>query len=244
MTPVVEKGKPGSRADQGLSLIETLVALSIMLVVMSGLAPLMVVGIRSTDVNQRQVELLIAARAKLEEIQSIPYQQVGIIPGGGAPAPGYFEKDALYNPTYNPATDLLLSDTIALSFGTQATRTVTVEAIDDPVDATGAADWDKVIDPNTGAIQDYKLVRVVAQATDPASNITLTQELSTIVRGLLDSEIDGATGGGDPAGAAPPPKGKKPKADKTKKAEPGAGHPQPPEGDGEGRKDKSKGTDD
>ncbi len=242
MTENIGKGHSGKRPDQGMTLMESLVAMAILLVVMSGLAPLLVVSVRSTDINQHQVELLIAARAKLEEIQSIPYQQVGIVPGTGASGPGYFEKDALYNPTYSPGVDLLLSDTVPLSFPTQATRTVTVEAIDDATDRTGTADWDQVKDPNSGAIMDYKLVRVVATATDPVTKVQLTQELSTYVRGILDSEIDGATGT-DSAGAPPPPKGKKPEADKGKKGDVGADHPKPKDGDGEGRKDKSKGTD-
>ena len=76
------------RTEEGLTLIETLVAMVILLVVMAGLALLLVLGVRADDANQRQVEVLNVARDKLEQIQTIPYEQVGIMPGGGGTSGG------------------------------------------------------------------------------------------------------------------------------------------------------------
>ena len=53
-------------------------------------------------------------------------------------------------------------------------------------------------DPNTGTVLDYKVITVIATATDPVSGLPLRNEATTIIRGVLDAEIDGATGeGGD-----------------------------------------------
>lgn len=243
------KTQPTQRErERGFTLIEMLVALSLLLVISLGLGPLFAVSINSNETNRRQVELLNVARAKLEEIQSIPYDQVGIRPSGPTGSgEGYFETDPLYNATFAAAQDRLLSDTVALTDGLQATRTVTAEAVDDPADATGTNDWDQVMDPNTGTQLDYKYVKVVAETVLP-SGLHLRQELVTYLHGTLDSEVDGAQGNDNSAVAPNPPtklkdkKNDKDKADKDKTGSVGEGHPQPDPGQGKGRKVKSPGT--
>ncbi len=178
--------------SSGFTLVETMIALVIVLVVGGGLASLYGVSLRSNAVNSTNVELLSAARAKLEQIQSIPYEQVGIRASGTPSGPGYFVFDPFAQPTYDPADDDLLSDTVALRNGTVITRTVTVTAVDDPADGVGSGDADGAVDPNTDTILDYKRVTVTAAARVARTDLTFA--LSTFIRGTLDVETDGSTG--------------------------------------------------
>ena len=181
---------PNEGMDRGFTLIETLVALVIVLVVAGGMATVYGVSIRSNALNSAQVQLLNSARAKVEQIQSIPYEQVGINASGVATGPGYFVVDPIYTPTYAVANgDSLLSDTVTLKNGLVVTRTVTVEAVDDPIDGTGVNDSDGVIDPNTQTILDYKLLTVTASTT--VSNFLVTQVLTNILQGSLPTNWKG-----------------------------------------------------
>jgi hypothetical protein len=148
------------------------------------------------------VQLVSSARAKIEQLQSIPYMQVGMQANAGATGgPAYFVFDPIYEPKFDPAKgDVLLSDTVTLRDGTVVTRTVDVQAIDDPADGVGAADADDVEDPNTDAVMDYKLVTVTG--TLNKNGINYSQVLTTILKGTLPGETEGATGqdsdGSDP----------------------------------------------
>ena len=74
-----EKDQPHEEVSKGISLIEALVAMVIVTIVVLGLAPLLDIGTRATDINARDVELLNAARQKIEEIHQImAYDSIGI----------------------------------------------------------------------------------------------------------------------------------------------------------------------
>lgn len=235
--------KNAPKPDKGVSLLEALMAMMIVLVVVLGMAPLLDVSTRTTEINQREIEVINAGRQKLEEIHQImSYDAVGIIvaTSGDSFGAGYFETDPIYASTTFDSEDFLLSDTIPLTFGT-AFRTVTIHAIDDPADETGTDDWDQIFDPNTGTILDYKLVKVMTTTLDPVNNRVLQSEVVSILRGFLDSEIDGSTGEDSGAGTPPGKKGTKdPPA--AKKGKDGAGHDSG-EGAGKGRTGKADGTD-
>ncbi|MEE8349056.1 MAG: prepilin-type N-terminal cleavage/methylation domain-containing protein [Acidobacteriota bacterium] len=231
------------KVDKGVSLLEALAAMTILLVVILGLAPLLDVSTRTTEINQREIEVLNASRQKLEEIHQImSYDSVGIIvaTSGDTSGAAYFETDPIYAGSTFDSEDFLLSDSIPMTFGT-ATRTVTVEAVDDAADNTGTNDWDQIFDPNTGTILDYKLVRVVTTTLEPVTDRVLQGEVVSILRGFLDSEIDGSTGEDSGAGSDPGKKGTKDPA-KAKKGTDGTGHDSG-EGAGKGRAGKSGGTD-
>lgn len=196
----------GRRSDRGGSLIESMFALLIVVVVSGGVASMYVASARSNAVNAVNTQLLTSARAKLEQIQAIPYEQAGIVPAGGTAGPGYLVDNPTDTPFYSAANgDRLLSDTVTLRDGTPATRTVTITAIDDAADGFGDADQDSVVDPNTDTVLDYKLVTVTASAT--LNGLVLAQTLSTILGGELAVETDGSTGT-DSTGAPPAPVGK------------------------------------
>jgi hypothetical protein len=182
-----------AQSCRGATLVEIMIALALVLVVEGGLVSMYVVSMRSNVVNAANVQLLAAARAKLEQIQAIPYEQVGIRPTGTPAGPGYFVFDPFATPSYNAANgDVLLSDLVTLRDGSAVTRTVTVTAVDDSADGVGPADADGAVDPNTDTILDYKMVTVTATAT--AGRTAVSQTLSTFIRGSLDVETDGSTG--------------------------------------------------
>jgi len=177
--------------------------------VLSGLAGLFTIAIPSSSIDQMNVQLLHAARAKVEQLESIPYSQLGIAATADQTfGPAYLESDPIYNPDYDPATDQLLSDVITLPNGLTVTRNVTVTAVDDPADGTGSADADQIHDPNTNTVMDYKSVTVVATATSNGVNLKI--KLTSIFRGDLTSEINAATGEDNSADEIPPPPGKGP----------------------------------
>ena len=191
---------------RGFSLIEVMVSLIVVLVIAGGMASLFAASKRANDVNTINIQLVNSARAKVEQIQSIRYDQVGINASGTATGPGYFVVDPMYNAVYNPANgDLPLSDTVTLKNGTVVTRTVTVTAVDDQADGIGAGDSDGLRDPNTGTILDYKKLVVTTSAT--INGFTMTQSFTTYLQGTLPNETDGASGINDPGagGVTPPP---------------------------------------
>ena len=129
---------------------------------------------------------------------------------------------------------------MTLSNGITATRTITVAAVDDPADGTGTDDWDQIIDPRTSTILDYKQVTVSVSATDPLTGASMQQQVVTIVRGVLDSEVDGSTG--EDSGAGKDAKKKGDKGGDAKKGTKGKGH-EGKTGQGKGRAGKSDGID-
>ncbi len=235
----------------GFTLIETLVSLSLLLVVIAGLVPLFSISMHANQIDKINLQLLNSGRAKLEQIQSIPYDQVGINASGTASGPGYFVVDPIYSPVYSTAHgDLPLSDTVTLHNGTLINRTITVTAVDDPTDGTGSNDSDGVTDPNTGTILDYKLVTVTTSTT--VNNTAFTQSMSTILQGNLDSEIDASTGSdsdGSPVPKSPGkgktgpgPGGKTPPPPKSPPPPDGCDSPSVPLPKGPGRAGKSPQT--
>ncbi len=240
-----KKSQPARKLDTGFSLMEALMAMLLLLIVVMGLAPLLDISTRAAEVNQRETEVMNATRQKLEEIHEImSYGAVGIIPEnpGDTSGPGYFERDPIYSPdAYTVDEDYLLSDSYPLTFSS-ATRTVTVEAIDDAADGIGVNDWDQVLDPNTGTILDYKLVGVKVTVTDPVSGLVLEREMFTILRGILESESDGSTGEDSGAGTTAKKKGTTDETSKIKGTK-GADHDSLKDGKGLGREGKSTGTD-
>ena len=216
--PDVRQGRDG-----GFLLLELMVSLGLVLVVAGGTALFYTTVARANTIDRLRVQLLNTARAKMEEVQSIPYSQVGIVDAGTSGGPAYFVRDPYYEPKYDTTKgDVLLFDTVTLEDGTLVTRTVTVTAVDDPADGTGSADVDGVEDPNTGTILDYKMVTVTASAT--VNNLPpVQQSLTTIIQGALPVEIEGETG---VDATAPPTKLKKVK--KTTAEAP----PPPPSGCG------------
>lgn len=213
----------GDRLDRGFTLLEVMVSLGVLLVVAGGLATFYLASVRANDINAMNVQLLTSARAKIEQIQSIPYSQVGINASGAAAGPGYFVVDPVYKAVYSAANgDDLLSDTVTVKNGTQVTRTGTVTAVDDATDGTGNDDSDGVTDPNTGTILDYKQVTVTASATTK-NGLVIRQTLTTILQGNLVNEIEGATGKDDAGGAAPQ------KVAKVKNGAPSVPPPPPPD---------------
>lgn len=227
-------------SQTGFTLLEVLVSLVVVLVVAGGMASLYGVSARVNNSDRLNVQLLNSARAKLEQIQSTPYTQVGIRAAGVATGPGYFVRDPYYEPVYDAAKgDVLLSDVVTLSDGTSVTRTVTVTALDDAADGTGNNDSDEVEEPNTGTILDYKVVTVTASATK-AQVGTLQQTLTTILQGALAVEEEGSTG---EDATDPPVKAKKPpKATPPPPPPPPAGCDvdDPPPGKKAGKKGTSK----
>jgi prepilin-type N-terminal cleavage/methylation domain-containing protein len=192
---------------RGFSLLEVLVSMTLFATVLSGLASLFTITIPSSSIDQMNVQLLHAARAKVDQLESIPYYQLGIAATADVTSgPAYLETDPIYNPEYDPSKDHLLSDVITLPNGLTVTRTVTVTAVDDPADGTGSADADQIHDPNTNTVMDYKSVTVVATAT--SSGINLKLQLTTILRGDLTSEINAATGEDSSGDEIPPAPGK------------------------------------
>lgn len=238
----VNGGRPHAPlgSELGFTLVEILVSLVIVLVVAGGMAAVYGASARANNSDRLNVQLLNSARAKIEQIQSIPYSQVGIVAAGSATGPGYFVRDPYYEQVYDPANgDVLLSDTVTLNDGTPVTRTVTITAVDDPADGTGGDDSDGVTDPNTETILDYKLVTVTASATRNQVG-TLRQTLTTILQGALAVEVEGATG----KDAENPP-GKLGKVPKTPPPPPppppeGCEVTDPPDGKGPGKKGTSK----
>ena len=229
-----QKDQPHQEVSKGISLIEALVAMVIVTIVVLGLAPLLDIGTRATDINARDVELLNAARQKIEEIHQImAYDAIGIdVATGTVSGPAYFETDPIYaGDSFSTDDDFLLSDTVTLSTGITATRTITVEAVDDPADGTGTDDWDQIIDPRTATILDYKQVTVAVSATDPLTGASMQQQVVTIIRGVLDSEVDGSTG--EDSGAGKDAKKKGDKGGDAKKGDKG----------GDGKDGKGKGRD-
>jgi prepilin-type N-terminal cleavage/methylation domain-containing protein len=226
--------------ELGFTLVEVLVSLVIVLAVAGGMASVYVASAGANGRDRLNVQLLNSARAKIEQIQAIPYSQVGIVAAGSAAGPGYFVRDPYYAPVYDPANgDVLLSDTVTLGDGTQVIRTVTIEAVDDAADGTGGSDSDGVTDPNTERILDYKLVTVTASATRNQVG-TLQQRLTTILHGALAVEVEGATG----KDAENPP-GKLGKIPKTSPPPPepppeGCEITDPPDGKGPGKKGTGK----
>jgi hypothetical protein len=168
--------------------------------------------------DQMHVQLLQTVRAKSDQIESIPYSQLGIAAAANETSgPAYFETDPVYHPEYSATDDHLLSDTTTAPNGMTVTREVTVMAVDDPTDGTGSSDADQVSDANTTLVLDYKLVTITATAT--VNGVQLKQQLTTIVRGDVPAEINGATGENYTGGEIPAPPGRS----KT-----GYGPPDPP----------------
>ena len=209
MVNAVESGTR-KQQDRGFTILELLMSLFMLVTVVGGLAAVYMTSANANQIDAINVQLVNSARAKIEQIRSIPYAQVGIDASGTPSGPGYFVCNPVYFPVYksNPqlssCPDILLSDSLTLSNGSKVTRTVTVSAIDDPADGTGSNDQDGVTDPNTGTILDYKQVAVTATMT--VNNSVFTKSLYTDIQGALVSEIDGATGK-DAAGAPPPAPG-------------------------------------
>jgi prepilin-type N-terminal cleavage/methylation domain-containing protein len=233
------------RFARGFSLLEVMISLAIVLVVAGGMAAFYGVSTRANSIDKLNVQLLNSARAKIEQIQSVPYGQVGIHVAVGASSSSgsaYFVLDPYYEPEYGGVAkgDLLLSDTLTLADGTVVTRTVTVTAVDDPADGTGLNDSDGVIDPNTNTILDYKTLTITASATGNGLP-RLTQTLTTVLQGSLAVEIEGATGQDEPVDASPPKVGKVSK--KTPPPPPApppdCGIEDPPKGKGAGKKGAS-----
>lgn len=179
--------------QRGVSLVETLVAMLVVLIVSGGLAALSTVSLQSNRVESLATQVASSARAKIEQIQAIPYAQVGIRATGVPSGPGYYVHDPDDAPSFDLANgDRLLSDTVSLDGNITITRTVTVTATDDAADGTATGDFDGVTDPNTGTVLDYKTVAVMATAIVDAKPVT--QTLVTIIRGTLSDETNGATG--------------------------------------------------
>ncbi|UCF38424.1 MAG: hypothetical protein JSU96_06155 [Acidobacteriota bacterium] len=200
-------------ADSGFGMLELLASVVVITIALLAMGQFMVVTIDSGSASSYRVEVLNQVRAKIEDVKSIPYDQLGISTGNGDSGPGYFETDPFYNPTFGQ-DDLLLSDTVELSHDGTTLRTVTIQAVDDASDDTGKSDWDGVTDPNTESILDYKLVTVSIDATEPTDGSKFTVELSTLVIGSLESEVDGAGNDTDTAIAK---KSKKARSGKGKK---------------------------
>jgi prepilin-type N-terminal cleavage/methylation domain-containing protein len=88
--------QPRERFDRGFTLLETLMSLTMLLIVLGGLTALFGLAIRANPIDQMNVQLLNSARAKLEQIESISYSQVGIHASGTASGPGYYVANAIY----------------------------------------------------------------------------------------------------------------------------------------------------
>jgi prepilin-type N-terminal cleavage/methylation domain-containing protein len=183
---------------RGFTLTEVLVSSGILLVLFMGVFPLVAVTSKNTTKDRNRILAMNEAQKKLEWVRNVDYDTVGA--EADATGHGYVETN-LENPGYTPGVDPLLSDTVQLSTGVVATRTIYVLWVDDPADGIGAADTDK----NT---HDYK--HIIVQVSWKEEN----RPHSIILRTFLEGQSFLDLGGGDfdDTGMT---KAAKPKADKV-----------------------------
>lgn len=234
----------GTTRESGTSLVEAMIASLVFLIVIAGMLPLIAASLRSSSANDIYTQAANSLRAKMEEVKSLKYAEIGICTDSATcpdPAPGvgptlsssvglgYFETDPFGDNRYTNNLDYLLSDTVQLRMGERsidAVRKVTIAAVDDPLDGSGVGDLDKLLDINTGAVLDYKMATVTISFRDPVTNRQITQSLATVLYGLggdLETNAGSKLTGGDISGG---------------------GHPSPPAGtDGRiGRRPRSDGS--
>ncbi|MBV9349749.1 MAG: carboxypeptidase regulatory-like domain-containing protein, partial [Patescibacteria group bacterium] len=139
------------RAAEGMTFIEMLVGIAILLIVFLGLFAAFQLSINLVFSTKAKTGAVALVNEKLEYIRGLSYDAVGTvggIPGGNIPQT---EQKTLNNITYTLST--------------------LVQYVDDPADGTGASD-------QNGITADYKTVRVEADwmvAGSPRSTFAVTE---------------------------------------------------------------------
>ena len=67
----------GDRADSGFTVVELIVALSIMAIVMAGLAPALDAALQTASIGNRRTAANGLATAAIEQMRSVSYPTVG-----------------------------------------------------------------------------------------------------------------------------------------------------------------------
>lgn len=68
--------------ESGSSMIEVLVAMVLVLVVATAVAPLMVLGIHVSTHSQDSTDLLMTASARMEDLRALPFDDPALVAGG------------------------------------------------------------------------------------------------------------------------------------------------------------------
>lgn len=152
-------------ARRGFTLVEVMVALTVLLMAAVAFVPLFIYVGEASEANRARLVATKLATSVIEDIRALPYQSIGLV--GGNPS-GVLERD-----------------TVVTVDGRQYTVQVDVWWVDDPADGTGAADPI----PN-----DYKRVAVTVSAPGLFSgDITISTRFDTLAS--LEGEEEAYPGG-------------------------------------------------
>ena len=159
----------------GFSVVECLMATLILMVAVVGIFPMVVVTTKGNTFDRDRINAANAARKKIEELQAMPYDAVGVgVSTTTTPYLGFFESDPVVAKGYTAGADVYFSDTVELSPNVRGTRTVAVEAVDDTLDGVGNADTD-------GQLVDYK--KITATLTWSEKRMPRSLKQITYIRG-------------------------------------------------------------
>ena len=153
------------KGQRGFSLIEILVAITIMLLVVTAFVPLFVFVAEASQANRARLVATKLASNQVEYIRSLPYHSIGTVGGNPEGDVDRVQTHSVGNTTYTITTD--------------------VWWVDDPSDNVAGVDL---------IPYDYKRVRVVVTAPGLFSG-SVTQTLRVNTLGALEGEEEAFPGG-------------------------------------------------
>lgn len=146
-----------SFARRGMTLIEVLFTIGVVGVLFVGIYGIFQVSIEVVSNSKARAGALALAIERMEQLRSLPYEQVGT--AGGIPAGSIPQSESV---TLNQ---------------TEYTRRTFISYVDDPADGSGALD-------DNGITADYKLVKIEMQWSVRGSVRTYFQVSSIVPRGI------------------------------------------------------------
>lgn len=175
MNSWVHRSLRRARSDDGFSVVEIVIALSLLAIVIVGVGQIassaLLHGLRN---RERETAVAISNRA-IEEVRSNGYENVAMVDGPAS----YTDSDGTYTTLQDAACTTCLTHSQPVSEdGFDFTLETYVIGIDDPDDGSGTSDAD-------GLTVDYK--RVVVQVSSP-TDAGFTYTVETIVHDTTSEE--------------------------------------------------------
>lgn len=152
-------------SQNGLSLIEAIVGVSLMLIIFVGLLIVFRMGIIIVSESRARVGAVALASQQMESIRNLPYDEVGT--SGGIP-PG----------------NILQTENIVLN-GITHTRRTLIQYVDDPTDGEGVGDVN-------GVTADYKKVKIEVSWPSRSSSRPVILVSSIMPKGI-ETNVGGGT---------------------------------------------------